>query len=173
MEIIADLVKIVLPAGIVLYGMYLVIKSFLRKDFDKKLLELKSQDRNVTLQMRLQAYERMTLFLERVSPNNLLPRLNNQEYTVDMFQQILIMEIRNEFAHNATQQIYLSDETWNVIQSAVERLISLISESASQIDKTVPSIELARKMVENILAIQDDITSSALLVLKKEARTLL
>jgi hypothetical protein len=90
-----------------------------------------------------------------------------------MFQQILIMEIRNEFAHNATQQIYLSDETWNVIQSAVERLISLISESASQIEKTVPSIELARKMVENILAIQDDITSSALLVLKKEARTLL
>ena len=64
-----QLLTILIPAGLVLYGMYLVVRSFLQKEFERNLLEIKNKSIEVALPIRLQAYERMTLFLERISPN--------------------------------------------------------------------------------------------------------
>jgi hypothetical protein len=85
MDTLSDLIKIVLPAALVLYAMYLVIRSFLQKDFDRQVVALKQKNAEVVLPIRLQAYERMALFLERISPNNMLIRLADPTMTAAAF----------------------------------------------------------------------------------------
>ena len=94
MELVADLVKIILPAGLVLWAMYLTVSSFIKKDVVEKELAIKAETIKMLLPIRLQAYERMALFLERISPNNLLIRLNGQTQNVLSFQQLMLSEIR-------------------------------------------------------------------------------
>ena len=105
MDVLKELITILLPAGAVLYGMFLVVKSFLGKDLNKNLLELKNANVKVALPLRLQAYERLALFLERTAPNNLIRRLMDNSFNVVQFQHFLVSEIRNEFEHNLSQRI--------------------------------------------------------------------
>jgi hypothetical protein len=87
MDQILDLVKIILPAATVLYAMFLVMKTFLNKEYEKKLLDIKLENNKIVLPIRLQAYERICLFLERISMNNLIIRVNDPMYTVSQLQQ--------------------------------------------------------------------------------------
>jgi hypothetical protein len=171
MELLLDLVKIVLPSSLVLYGMYLTVKSFLSKDFDNHLIKLKAKNVETVLPLRLQAYERMSLFLERMTPNNLLIRLNDNAYNVGELQEILLFEIRQEFNHNLSQQIYMSDEAWQHIKDAVENLLAVINDAASELQKDEPALQLVKKIFAKIIDSQDDITGHALRFIKNEVRT--
>lgn len=170
MELFTELLKITLPAGIVLYGMYLTIRTFLNKDFERRLVELKAKYTDVSLPLRLQAYERMALFLERISAPNLLMRLNNNELNAVQFQSLLLEEIRNEFAHNFSQQVYMSDEAWEKIRAATENMVAMINNSASEVPPDAPAIQLAKAIISNIIAQDNDITGNALKFLKAEVR---
>jgi len=170
MELLIELVKIVLPAGLVLYGMFLTTKSFLSKDFDSKLIKLKSQYTETTLPLRLQAYERMTLFLERISPNNLLIRLNDPSFKVGEFQEFVLHEIREEFNHNLSQQIYMSDEAWQQVKAAMDNLIMMINDAASELGKEESSLQLVKKIFGRMIDHQDDVTGTAIRFLKQEVR---
>src|SRR5699024_12438817 len=59
-----------------------------------------------TLPLRLQSYERMTLFLERIDPNKLLIRVKPNGNNLLDYEKLLIHTIEQEFEHNLTQQIY-------------------------------------------------------------------
>ena len=110
MEAIIDFIKILVPAALVLYAMYLTVKAFLNKELEKTRLEIKEKNIEVVLPVRLQAYERIVLFLERMSPNNLVTRLNQAEMTAKVFQQIMLREISDEYNNNVSQQVYMSEE---------------------------------------------------------------
>jgi hypothetical protein len=172
MEFITELLKITIPAALVLYGMYLAVQSFLRKDYEQKLLESRHKQKEITVPIRLQAYERMVLFLERITPSNLLPRLNDNSYKVAELQQLMLSEIRNEFAHNFSQQLYMSEEAWHLIRSSMERLCSAISDAGANLPPDAPAMELVRKLVEHLIHQNDDFTADALAFLKKEAKTI-
>src|SRR6187402_2317698 len=109
MEALIEFIKILLPASIVLYAAYLLVRSFIQREIDLKKLEIRSRSIETVLPNRLQAFERMTLFLERMSPQNLLVRLNTESMPAREFHQILLSEIRNEYNHNVSQQIYISE----------------------------------------------------------------
>lgn len=68
MQSIIELLKILIPAAAVLYGMYLTIQTFLQKQFEIKELDIKQKNIEIIMPIRLQAFERMILFLERISP---------------------------------------------------------------------------------------------------------
>lgn len=169
-DIIGDLVKILFPAAAVLYGMYLTVKSFLNKDFEKRLVEIKVKNTEQILPLRLQAYERMCLFLERISPHNLVVRLNEPAYTVAQFHQRLLMEIREEFNHNLSQQIYTSDQSWALIKNAMEEVVAVINKSAIGMPQDARSIELAKMIFENLVQRTEDPTAKALKFIKNEIR---
>src|SRR3954469_13876678 len=100
MEVLIEFVKILLPASIVLYAAYLLVRSFIQKEIELKKLEVRGRSMETILPNRLQAYERMTLFLERMAPQNLLVRLNTVNMPSSEFHQMLLAEIRNEYNHN-------------------------------------------------------------------------
>lgn len=177
MEFLTELIKIALPAGLVLYAMYLVVKSFVTKELGQQQTELKLKlaETNLkyaeeTLTIRLQAYERITLFLERISPQNLIPRVSNAQMTVGILQQILINEIRNEFAHNLSQQIYMSSEAWNLTKKAMEETILLINNSTIGLEDEQPGVELGKKVLENMMAQDLAPTQEAIDFVKDEVR---
>jgi hypothetical protein len=105
MDALIEFGKILIPASVVLYAVYLMVRAFISKELEMKRLEVRGRSIETLLPTRLQAYERMTLFLERISPQNLLVRLNNPAYTAQDFQKILLDEIRNEYNHNVSQQV--------------------------------------------------------------------
>ena len=79
-----------------------------------------------TLPIRLQAYERMALFLERIAINNLVVRVAPQGQDKSKYENLLIKQVENEFDHNLSQQIYMSDECWNIIKAAKSATIQMI-----------------------------------------------
>jgi hypothetical protein len=176
-EILGDLIKIVLPAAAVMYAMFLVVRSFLnshfemiKKDYEKKLIDLKIMTAEKVLPLRLQAYERMCLFLERISLHNLVLRLNNPSFTSSQFQQKLLTDIREEFNHNLSQQLYMSDQSWGLVKNSMEEVIAIINKAAGSIPGESRSIDLAKMIFENMLQKNEDPTSKALKFVKNEIR---
>lgn len=167
MEEVLEFAKILVPAGLVLYAMYLTMKSFLNKELEKKMLEIRGKSIETVLPNRLQAYERMCLFLERISPNSLILRLNIGEFTAKEFQHILLNEIREEYNHNVSQQVYMSIEVWDLIKSAKEDLVTVVNESALKMNEGATSIDLSKQILETIHSRTDKITN-ALIEVKNE-----
>ncbi|MDN4166518.1 hypothetical protein QWY31_13490 [Cytophagales bacterium LB-30] len=170
MELLGDLLKILLPAGVMLYAMYALVQSFLKKDMEKKLIEIKVKSNETILPLRLQAYERMCLFLERITPSNLLFRLNDSSYNVAALHQILLSDIREEYNHNLSQQVYMSDKAWKAINAAREEVIMLINQCASELDADGRGIDLAKKILERYVERKMDSIEYALRFLKDEVQ---
>lgn len=168
LAVITDFAKILLPASLVLYAAYLFVRTQVQKEIDLKKLEIRGKNIDTILPIRLQAYERMTLFLERISPQNLLVRLNTAGLPAREFHQLLLQEIRNEFNHNSTQQVYMSPEVWELIKNAKEDLILAINEASTEVLPDASSLELSKKIFEKFLNKQVDVIGHALNELKKE-----
>jgi NADP-dependent 3-hydroxy acid dehydrogenase YdfG len=168
MEALIEFIKIMVPASIVLYLAYLLVRSFIQKEIELKKLEVRSRSIETVLPNRLQAYERMALFLERMAPQNLLVRLNASGMPSREFHQLLLSEIRNEYNHNVSQQIYISEAVWEMIKNAKEDLIVSINDAAGEMGMESSSLDLSKKIFEKSISKTVDPLNHALIELKKE-----
>ncbi|WP_370089841.1 hypothetical protein [Ekhidna sp.] len=168
MEMVYDLLKITIPAGLVLYLAYLLVRSFLQKQLDEIAFSVRQKNQEIVVPIRLQAYERIVLLLERITPSNLISRLSSSDYTAEEFQQILIHEIRNEFNHNLSQQVYMSDSAWTYVTTAVEQTISIINSSTNALDDKAKGFDLARAIIENSAGEEMDTPKQAIRYIKEE-----
>ena len=99
MNELLDILKYILPSLVVFVAVYFVLISFLENDSKKRIMEIKLANQKTITPIRLQAYERIVLFLERISPNNLILRVSRKEYNAFQLQSSLIKTIRGEFEH--------------------------------------------------------------------------
>jgi hypothetical protein len=133
-----------------------------------KMAALASAKKNqpVMLPLRLQAYERMALFLERIDPNQLVMRIHSAGLTVSQEQNLLLTAIRSEFEHNLSQQIYLSDTVWQRVCEAKTDIESIINTVAADYEKDTDSREFA----ETVLAVtsQKPVVELAIQILKAD-----
>jgi len=172
MEMVYDLLKITIPGILILYTAYLMVRSFMQKQLDELHLNIKHKNQEIVLPIRLQAYERVSLLLERIMPNNIIPRVNEKDMTAKQLQVVLVNEIRSEFNHNLSQQVYMSDQAWMYVSGAVEQLISMINESANELGEKATSLDLAKMVFEKNMRNQEDTIRGALLFVKQEIREL-
>ncbi|MDN3686847.1 hypothetical protein [Cyclobacterium jeungdonense] len=170
MEYLIQILSIVLPAGLVIYGMFIIAVSFLKKEKEMKWLDIKTKNTELLLPLRLQAGERLCLLMERISPNNLVRRINEPGFTAGELHSRLVEEVRNEFNHNLSQQVYFSDDTWESVRTAIEQTLSLINRSYQQVDGNEKSLELAKKIFQFALEQEKDIIGLALKRIKDEIR---
>ncbi len=170
MNATVELLKLLIPAAAVLYGMFLTVKLFINRDYENKLLEVRVKIQDTVIPLRLQAYERICLFLERIAPNNLIVRLNEASLTAKELQSLLLHEIREEFNHNLSQQLYMSDEAWNLTKKGMEEVVSVINTSAQDMVEDAKGIDLAKKIFEKMLEKENDPIGNALTFLKDEIR---
>ena len=168
MNLLVEFIKILLPAGLVLYAMFLTFRSMLEKEIERKKVDVKYKLQETVVPLRLQAYERLALLLERISPKNIILRMNNPAYSAQEFHILLVREIREEFNHNMSQQIYISEELWTFVKKAIEDTISTINQAAVSLTPEAKCVDLTRAIFEKVLGGGTDPISHALAQLKKE-----
>lgn len=123
---IIELISYTLPTLIMAFIAYSFFELYTKNENEKRKYLLQKDTKPDTLALRLQAYERMTLFLERINPSQLLVRISPISTNKNDYQNFIIAQIEQEFEHNITQQIYLSDECWSVIMTAKNATIQMI-----------------------------------------------
>lgn len=149
------------------------VKSFLEKEEKLQYLALKRDQRQITLPLRLQAYERLVLLLERISLSSLMLRNIKPEMNVQQFKNALIQNVRSEFEHNLSQQIYLTETTWTLVRKCVEDTLQAINVAASRCGAEDPATVLAAELVGMENEGKGPDVQSVLSKLHAEAQTLL
>ena len=172
MATVLELLKYILPSLIVFLTAYFLVRSLLLNDRRKEKLNIILNNQKVITPVRLQAYERMAIFLERISLENLLPRVHNKGMTNQQLQSKLVGMIKEEYDHNLSQQIYISSEIWQYIRKAKENTINLVNTQAGKIDPNAPSITLSKALLEHLMEINETPAQVALENLKKEVRNI-
>lgn len=169
-EIIAEVLKYVAPALLVLLGMKYMVDSQRNREADGALLRLKGDVLKEHLPLMLSAHERAILFLERISPEQLLARHSGRDKTAEEFRGELIAQIRSEYEHNLVQQLYISHEGWALLRQAREEILGLIHQSAEQLEEGSNGHQLARKVLEKAAGRQDMMYQKAIFVMKRDIR---
>ena len=174
MNILATLLEILkytIPALIVLASSYLIVKKFLVSQIQRKQLALFSESQDITLRLRLQAYERMVLFIERINPRQLIPRLYDPSMTVSDLHQAIVYSIKAEFEHNMSQQIYVSKNVWETVKNVKEQELNMINQVARSLNPDAPAKDLHARVIELVLkADQEMPTDVALHIINEEVR---
>lgn len=123
---ILELLSYTIPAIVTgLVAMYF-FKQQSANDQQKRLFQLKKENQSIALPLRLQAYERLTIFLERISPNKLLLRVKPSGKDKALYGEQLIAIIEQELDHNLAQQIYVSETAWKAVVTAKNVMIKVI-----------------------------------------------
>jgi len=141
MSFFREILLVSVPLLIMLFAIYMMLRHFFNEntrqfDFLKNEQELqrlklsidkKLNSDKILIQHKLQAFERMALFLERINPPNLITRNISAGQKAPEFQKILLRIIREEYEHNMSQQIFLSSTSWELIKAAKEEVSGLIN----------------------------------------------
>jgi len=169
METFAEILKYILPSVVVLLAVWYLSKAFLDQEL-KKMERLQKNDLlKAALPLRMQAYERLVLLLERMQPAGLLIRVNGPGMNAGSFHAALIQAIREEFEHNLSQQLYVSVEVWELVKAAREEAIRLINSAASKIPQDASTTELAQQILIQDMEQSQAVTDKAIAFLKREA----
>ena len=168
-----EFLKYCIPALCVLLATWLVMHKFYRSETEKRLWELKRLSQKEISPLRMRAYERLTLLLERTMPEHILTSLNLAEMTPLDLQTHMMQTIRQEFEHNISQQIYVSDEVWAMIENAKNQTIAFVNTIAQQMPADSNTLDFAKTLITAYRTNGDTPNDIALQALKNEAKTLL
>jgi len=163
-----EILKITLPALIVFITAYVLFRDMLENDKRRREFEFRVMHAKEMTPVKLQAYERLTLFLERISPESMLVRQSPQDLSVLQYQQVLLSTIRQEYEHNLSQQIYISPILWETIRGAKEKLVILINRSTEELNPNAAGYELSKRIFTNYMEENPVPIALALSDLKKE-----
>ncbi|MXV51886.1 hypothetical protein GS399_12950 [Pedobacter sp. HMF7647] len=131
------------------------------------LIEQRKASAQHIIPLRLQAYERAILFIERINPSNMLLRLHVAGLSAAEMQKLILAEIRTEFQHNVTQQLYISESSWAVLKKIKDDTIILINGSFAQMNSDSNAGDFSRTIL-NKLASADNVYDAALHLIKKD-----
>ena len=165
-----EILKYILPSLVVFAAAYFLIRSFL----DHEVKELKEEKKDVvrkqSLPLRFQAYERIVLFLERISPPNLVLRVSIPGMSKEQLQAELLKTVREEYEHNLAQQIYISDKAWDLVKGAKEEVLSDINTAAGQMKEKNTVADYGQQVISLHLDKKSRAHDAALAFLKNEIR---
>lgn len=167
---ILQLLFYLLPAVVVGILAFYFFNLHVRNEEKRRRFLLHKENQKQALPLRLQAYERMTLFLERIAPSSLLVRVKPGKSNKEDYASLLLKTIEQEFEHNLAQQIYMSDECWNVIKASKNATIANIRKTAAK--EELEDADQLRKHILNSLLEQQPPSETGLSYIKREVKTL-
>ena len=170
---LADTLLYFVPAVLVFVAMFMLLKKFLDRDYHNHLVEAKRSMQKESLPLKLQAFERLVLFLERISPNSLLLRTHRAGVSATQLHSDLLATIRAEFEHNLSQQIYISSPAWEIVQNSKEDTLRMINNAYSQVGQHANGMQLSSEIFEQMMKEESIPTQKAIDFLKTEAKQLL
>lgn len=161
----------IIPTVAVVVITYFLITKFFNAEEQKRKAELKRLSQEVIIPIKLQAYERVVLYLERISPYTLVMRVNQAGMTARFLHAELLKTIRTEFDHNVAQQLYLSANAWEMTKNAKDEITKLINIAATKIPDNASGMDLNQVIIELSSGIAKLPNSIAIDYIKKEMAT--
>jgi hypothetical protein len=159
---------LVSPSLVVVAVVITLVKWFLNQETERRRQEFLMQNSQSLLNYKLQAYERFSLLLERITPEALVLREQKPKMTAFQLQSKLLETVRTEFNHNLAMQIYVPLESWEQIKRAREEVVRLINTTASQVPPNVPAFELGRRIIEEAGGLTSQMLKKAMQGLNKD-----
>ena len=172
MHEIIEILKYTIPSLVVFVAAFFIMKKFMDNEYRKVLIELKKGNMKTILPIRLQAYERSALFLERINMDNLIKRITQPKMTSKDLHVALINAIRTEYEHNLSQQIYMSNDAWDGIKKAKEETLKIVHMSMAQIRNKGGAMDLATCIFKNMEELKNSPSQIAISIIKKEVKYL-
>lgn len=127
-------------------GAFFLLWYYLKHTRKTEPVQQAPDARHMLMPLRLQAFERFVLFLERVHPTNLIMRLNSPELSAKQLQSLVARTIREEFEYNLSQQLYISVPLWEMIRNAKEETIAMVNQAASELADEATAADLVKKI---------------------------
>jgi predicted nucleotide-binding protein (sugar kinase/HSP70/actin superfamily) len=168
--IVALLVTV--PPIIVAVTVYFAIGKSYEKELKKQVLDLKHHSKEVITPIRLQSYERIALFLERMKPESLLLRHPPNNLPKAEYRTVLLAAIRSELEHNLSQQVYVSSALWDATKKAKEETVKIINVADGKVGLDASATDLATKILEIYVDLQYNPSDDALNLLRQEIKEL-
>ena len=165
-EMFLYMIPAIITGGIAYY----FFKQHIENEFNRRQFLLKKELQKDAFPLRLQAYERMALFLERISPAKLLVRVSPNSSNKEDYENLLQATIEQEFEHNLSQQIYVSDQCWSIITASKNATIQLIRK-ASMLEKTNSANKLREVVLTDLMDKQPP-SNAGLAFIKQEVSEL-
>lgn len=145
-----DVLILLIPLAGMLLITYLLLQHFFNKQLKESEKELINQKAKSYLPLKIQAYERAILFLERIDPNNLIIRIHKPAMNASKLHLEILKQIREEYNHNMSQQIYISPKSWAELIKGKEETIQIANTAFGQLNNDANAIELSTKIFEII-----------------------
>jgi len=167
-EQILEILKYTLPSFIVLLAVYLIIKQFVKETINRQKIEAFSENQKLLTPLRLQAYERVILFLERITIESLAIRLQKPGMNARQLHMTMVDSVRKEFNHNLSQQLYISEKSWNAVKNSKEQIIRTINLSAASMNPKSKAGDLSKRAMEIYSDIKSMPIESSITLVKRE-----
>lgn len=164
-----EIIKFTIPALIMFWAVRSLFKEFLQGQQQMRLMEIRQQQSNTTLPLRLQAYERLSLFCERITIPNLVMRVKSEGMQSGALRLALMMAIQQEYEHNLTQQVYVSEKLWEIIQLAKNDTVNFVIGVAEGVDPKASADDLVKVLFAAMEERNQSPLATAQMAIKKEA----
>lgn len=142
LEILSYTIPSVITGGVAYY----FFAKHVNHEESRQRFYLHKENQKQSFPLRLQAYERMVLFLERINPNKLLLRESPKSDDKTLYIQQLVNNVEQEFEHNLSQQIYMTTKCWNMVVTAKNATLQLLRNKTASVD-----IKTSRELQEAVL----------------------
>ncbi|AMR30313.1 hypothetical protein A0256_02215 [Mucilaginibacter sp. PAMC 26640] len=171
-SLLTDILKYTVAGIGVIYVAFYLFKPYLDKTQNLQILEFKKAVSNQTLPLRLQAYERLVLFVDRVNPANLLIRLAGNGLSAAELHAVVVNEIRNEFQHNVTQQIYVSARAWAVIKRVKDDTLSVVNSALQALPENASGLDLGKITLTHLGKLEENPYDIAINLIRQDLEDL-
>ena len=166
---ILELLKITIPALVVFATAYYLVKKHLDTTLRLKQMELKQVAQNTTVPLKMQAYERLAMFCERSELQSLLARFYDSGMQCKTLLFMMVGAVKQEYEHNASQQVYISENLWKIIKLAHNQNIMILENIGSEVGLNAPASDLAKAINKYLSENQGHPLSTAQTAIRQEA----
>ena len=171
-QIVIDVLTLFVGITLALLVIFYLVKTDIHRFFNLKNIELNKESRTQLLPLRLQAHERLIIFIDRINPANLLVRLHQQGIDISTLQAGVLNEVRSEYQHNITQQLYIDSVTWNVVRKLKDDTIGMINNAVQGLPSNANGIELSKAILQHMATIDENPYDLTIELIKKDIQKL-
>lgn len=172
MEYLFYAVLVLVPSGLVFGVAYFFIQKLTQDKQLMTLAEIKKDRHKHILPMKVEAYQRLILLLERIHPNSIVMRVHNPTKNATLIQNELLEQIRQEFEHNIAQQMFVSPQAWEMVKRSKDELLQLIHITGKAMEPDSTALDFSAKLFENTAQVNPFPTEIAIQYLKEEFQNL-
>ena len=169
LSVVLEIVKLTVPALVVFFTVFYLMKQYIEGQYRIRTLELRKGQQDSTLPLRLQAYERLSLFCERISLPNLVLRVRQEGMSASELRLALLFAIQQEYEHNITQQVYVSEQLWEIIKAARDDSVNTVALIYEKIDPDSSARDYGQALINFTSRRESTAPDKALQAVKKEA----